>query len=112
MTTTVAPPATPALDAPRRIEHFEAPALGVTPAEQLRRIREQAPVFREWLRPSGRVSAFAARSLVPPPYPRRFGLWEACSLPLPYVWMTNRMFVVQWSDDGGRTRTLVAEPSD
>jgi glyoxylase-like metal-dependent hydrolase (beta-lactamase superfamily II) len=112
MTATLAPPPAPGLAAPRRIEHFEAPSLDATPAEQLRRIREQAPAFREWLRRSGTVTAFAARSLVTLPYPRRFGLWEACSLPLPYVWMTNRMFVVQWRDDTGRTRTLLAEPSD
>jgi len=112
MTTTVAPPAPPVLDAPRRIEHFEAASLDITPAEQLRRIRQQAPVFREWLRRSGTVTAFAARSLVTLPYPRRFGLWEACSLPLPYVWITNRMFVVQWRDADDRLRTLVAEPSD
>lgn len=113
MTATVTPPAPPALDhGLRRIDHFEAPSLEVTPAEQLRRIRRQAPEFREWLRHTGTATAFAARSLVTLPYPKRFGLWEACSLPLPYVWMTNRMFVVQWRDDGGRTRTLVAEPSD
>jgi len=115
VTTIATPPATPAtpdLAAPRPIEHFEEPSLGITPAEQLRRIREQAPRFREWLRGTGTVSAFAARSLVTLPYPKRFGLWEACSLPLPYMWMTNRMFVVQWRDQDGRTRTLVAEPSD
>jgi hypothetical protein len=57
------------------------------------------------------VDAFTARSLVTLPYPKRFGLWEACNVPVPYVWMTNRMFVVQWQEDG-RTRTLLAEPSD
>jgi hypothetical protein len=115
VTATLTPPVSPALPqapAPRRIEHFDEPSLDVTPAEQLRRIREQAPRFREWLRRTGTVSAFAARSLVTLPYPKRFGLWEACSLPLPYVWMTNRMFVVQWRDEGGHTRTLLAEPSD
>jgi hypothetical protein len=95
----------------RQIDHFDPPSLGVTPAEQLRAIRERAPEFREWLRSTGRVDAFAARSLVTLPYPKRFGLWEACSVPVPYVWMTNRMFVVQWEEDG-RTKTLLAEPSD
>ena len=106
MSTTLTPPAplTP-------IEHFDAPDLEATPSEQLRRIRATAPEFKEWFRATGTVLAFAARSLVTLPYPKRFGLWESCSLPVPYVWMTNRMFVVQW-EDGGRTRTLLAEPSD
>ncbi|HEV2757705.1 MAG TPA: hypothetical protein VG318_18240 [Actinomycetota bacterium] len=95
----------------RPVEHFDAPSLGTTPAEQLRAVRTRAPEFKEWFRSTGQVDAFAARSLVTLPYPKRFGLWEACSVPVPYVWMTNRMFVVQWKEEG-RTRTLLAEPSD
>jgi glyoxylase-like metal-dependent hydrolase (beta-lactamase superfamily II) len=90
---------------------FDPPSLDTTPAEQLRRIRERAPAFRDWFRETGRVTGFAARSLVTLPYPRRYALWEACRSPVPYVWMTNRMFVVRWEEEG-RTRTLVAEPSD
>lgn len=97
---------------PARIDHFEAPGLDVTPAAQLRAIRKQAPAFKEWFRSTGTVDFFAARSLVTLPYPKRFGLWEACNLPIPYVWMTNRMFVVQWKDEDGGTKTLLAEPSD
>ena len=94
-----------------RIDHFEAADLETTPAEQLRRIRAQAPMFVDWFRATGMVDAFAARSLVTLPYPRRFALWDACTSPVPYVWMTNRMLVVRWVE-GGRTRTLVANPSD
>src|SRR5205807_8681115 len=93
-------------------DHFDGPGLTTTPAAQLARIREQAPAFRAWFAATGRVDCLAARSLVTLPYPTRWALWEACSLRgLPYVWMTNRMFVVQWRDQG-RLRTLVAEPSD
>ena len=97
--------------APRAIDAFDPPTLETTPAEQLRRIRGQAPEFREWFRGTGRVTGFTARSLVTLPYPRRYALWEACRSPVPYVWMTNRMMVVQWEEEGG-IRTLVAEPSD
>ncbi len=100
------------VDSPTQVlEHFDGPALDATPAEQLRAIRRQAPVFKEWFLNTGQVGLLAARSLVTLPYPKRFGLWEACSVPVPYVWMTNRMFVVQWEEEG-RTRTLLAEPSD
>ena len=110
MTETLTPVAAPS--GPRLIEHFDPPGLAITPGEQLERIREQAPAFREWFRATGRVDCFAARSLVTLPYPTRWALWEACSLrALPYVWMTNRMFVVRWRESD-RVRTLVAEPSD
>lgn len=104
MTSTQIAPFTP-------IDHFEGPDLGSTPAAQLRRIRAEAPMFADWFRATGQVDLFAARSLVTLPYPRRFALWDACTAPVPYVWMTNRMFVIRWREDG-RTRTLLAEPSD
>jgi hypothetical protein len=38
---------------PRPIEHFDPPGLGITPAEQLDRIRVQAPEFKAWLKATG-----------------------------------------------------------
>ena len=112
MTTTLVPEASRPATATIPIDHFDGPGLTTTPAAQLARIREQAPAFRAWFAATGRVDCLAARSLVTLPYPTRWALWEACSLRgLPYVWMTNRMFVVQWRE-GRRTRTLIAEPSD
>lgn len=115
MTTTLIPlaPTAPAGE-PRlqRIDHFAGPGLSTTPAAQLAAIREQVPAFKEWFRSTGTVDCLASRSLVTLPYPTRWALWEACSMRgLPYVWMTNRMFIVQWHEEG-RLRTLIAEPSD
>jgi glyoxylase-like metal-dependent hydrolase (beta-lactamase superfamily II) len=104
-TTTLAAPFTSIAD------HLPLPSLDETPAAALRRIKEQAPAFREWFRGTGVLDAVATRGLVTLPYPRQFALWEASTSRLPYVWMTNRMFVVQWTEDD-RTKTLVAEPSD
>jgi glyoxylase-like metal-dependent hydrolase (beta-lactamase superfamily II) len=92
-------------------DRLPLPSLDETPAAALRRIREQAPEFREWFRETGVLTGVATRGLVTLPYPRQFALWEACTARTKYVWMTNRMFVVRW-EEGGRTRTLVAEPSD
>jgi hypothetical protein len=86
--------------------------LGETPASHLRSVRQMAPRIRETLQQSGVVNGFASRSLVTLPYPRHYGLWEACSVPVPYVFMTNRMFVVRYQDFEGVDRILVAEPSD
>ena len=92
-------------------EHLPVPTLDETPAAALRRVKAQAPEFREWFRQTGVLDAVATRSLVTLPYPRQFALWEASTSKVPYVWMTNRMFVVRWQA-GGRTWTLLAEPSD
>ena len=105
MTTTALPTFTPIED------RLPVPTLDETPAAALRRIKEQAPEFREWFRSTGVLTGLATRSLVTLPYPTKFALWEASTSRLPYIWMTNRMFVAQWQEDG-RTRTLVAEPSD
>ncbi|MBC7643946.1 MAG: hypothetical protein H7123_02390, partial [Thermoleophilia bacterium] len=95
------------------LDWFDEPDLDVTPAAQLREIREQAPRFREWFRTTGVATAFQSRSLITLPYLKRYGLYEACTVPVPYVWFTNRMFIVQWKDAAtDKTKTLLAEPTD
>lgn len=93
------------------VEHLAPPRLDETPAAALRRLRDEVPAFKEWFRATGTVTAFASRDLVTLPYPKQFGLWEACTAPTKFVWMTNRLMVVQWRE-GERLRTLLAEPSD
>ncbi|MCW2950278.1 MAG: hypothetical protein JWN41_1291 [Thermoleophilia bacterium] len=102
----------PALTEPVAIDHFALPTFETTPAAQLRAIREVAPVFQQWLRGTGQATTFAARSLITVPYPVKYGFYEACTAPVPYVWFVNRMFVVQWHDANGALRTLLYEPSD
>ncbi len=94
------------------IDHFDGPTLDITPAAQLRAIREQAPEFKQWFRATGQATAFAARSLITAPYPTKYALYEACSSKAPYVWFVNRLFVVQWKEADGTLRTMLAEPSD
>jgi glyoxylase-like metal-dependent hydrolase (beta-lactamase superfamily II) len=106
MTTTALPTGFQSID-----DRLPLPTLDETPAAALRRVKAQAPEFREWFRQTGTLQAVATRSLVTLPYPREFALWEACTARTKFVWMTNRMFVVQWQE-GGHTRTLLAEPSD
>jgi hypothetical protein len=106
MTTTSLPTGFTSID-----EHLPFPTLDETPAAGLRRVKEEAPRFREWFRETGTLTGVATRGLVTLPYPKLFAFGEACTARTKFVWMTNRMFVVQWQEDG-RTRTLVAEPSD
>ena len=78
---------------------------------QLRRVEEAAAAFRRDFAATGTPTSVTTHDLVTLPYPTRFGLWMAAATPSPYLSITNRMLVVRW-DEGGRTRTLVFEPSD
>ncbi len=98
---------------PEPIDVFAGPTLSRPPLEELRELPERAEAFRERLRASGTVDAFWSRPLVTLPYLRRYGLYEACTVPVPYIWFTNRVFIVQWTDPSdGELRTLLAEPTD
>lgn len=45
------------------------------------------------------------------PYPTKYGLRDACRLPIPYIHILNRLFVVQFPTPEG-TKTLLVEPLD
>lgn len=81
------------------------------PGAQLELLRAAAPRFREWFKAQGQVTAFRSYDLITLPYPVRFGLWRAAATPAPYLWFTNRMFIVQWRTQG-RIWTLLNEPTD
>ena len=52
------------------IDHLPLPSLDETPAAALRRIKAQAPEFREWFRGTGVLDTVVTRGLVTLPYPR------------------------------------------
>jgi hypothetical protein len=53
------------------IDHFGTVDLDEAPSRALERTREVTPAFREWLRRTGMVDLFSARSLVTQPVPDR-----------------------------------------
>lgn len=57
------------------------------------------------------VRYYGSFSLVRVPYPTRYALLNACSVPTPFVHILNRVFVMQVDTDQG-LKTLVASPSD
>ena len=81
------------------------------PGATLAAIREAAPDLKAEIRRSGVPDGVATCDLITLPYPTKFGLWRSGSSPAPFLWITNRMLVVQWQEQG-RTRTLLWEPSD
>jgi len=89
-------------------EPLPAPA-GVDRRAAVVRCGEQ---IRERVLASGRVRKLRSFELARFPYPTRYGLRDALSLPLPYLCLANRVFVVRFDDLAGRMRTLLVSPSD
>jgi hypothetical protein len=82
------------------------------PGAALDRIPVCAREFRAELYATGTPDSVDTHDLITLPYPTRFGLWRASMSPAPFVSITNRMLIVRWTDEGGRRRTLLFEPSD
>jgi glyoxylase-like metal-dependent hydrolase (beta-lactamase superfamily II) len=82
------------------------------PGAELPAIREAAGDVRAAILASGMPTAIRSCDLITLPYPTRFGLWRAAKTPSPYLWFTNRLFVVQWDDPDGRRCTLLWGPTD
>ncbi len=103
-------PLTPLMEA--RDVRPDGPLGRTPPGAELAALREAVPDLRAALIASGTPSGVATCDLITLPYPTSFGLWRAGNVKSPFLWITNRMLVVQWPDEDGRTRTLLWEPSD
>jgi len=82
-----------------------------TPQDRLRAVRRGAHELRERLASAPPVRFFRSFDLVKVPYPTKYALREACSLPVPFVHILNRLFVVQVDTPDG-VKTLLGEPLD
>ncbi len=83
-----------------------------TPAERRRALVKAAQAVRERFVAGGIVEGLTSHELVRFPYPSRYGLRDALSLPLPFLCLANRVFVVKYLDFQGVRRVLVVSPSD
>ncbi len=57
------------------------------------------------------VTFFKSAGLARVPYPTRYALRDACSVPTPFVHILNRLFIVELPFQG-ETKTLLFSPSD
>lgn len=94
-----------------QIPHFEEAHEVENPGKQLQLIKEAVPSFKSWFKETGMASAFHSFDLIKIPYPTKYGLWRAGKSPVPFIWFTNRLFIVQW-EAKGRTWTLLNEPTE
>lgn len=81
------------------------------PDDRLRAVRRAAEAFHERMSSVPSVPFFRSTTLVRAPYPTRYALRDACSVPTPFVHIVNRLFVVQLRD-GDTTKTALLSPSD
>src|SRR5699024_3012885 len=95
----------------QQIGHFVEAHEDDNPGKQLQRIKAAIPGFKEWFKATGKATAFHSFDLIKIPYPKKYGLWRAGKSPVPFIWFTNRMFIVQWEAEG-RTWTLLNEPTE
>lgn len=90
---------------------FDGARVALGPADRLRHVRARARTFREEFLDDAPVRFYATRGLVRVPYPRKYGLRDACTVPTPFVHILNRLFVIRFDSAEG-TRTLLFSPSD
>lgn len=95
----------------QEIPHYVEAHNEQNPGKQLQKIKKAIPEFKTWFKNTGKATAFHSCDLILAPYPTKYGLFRAGTSPTPFIWFTNRMFIVQWEAQG-RTWTLLNEPTE
>ncbi len=82
-----------------------------TPQVRLDEVRQGSLKLREKLLSMDQVVFYKTCDLIRAPYPTRYGLLNAYSMPTPFMHILNRLFIVQYRAASG-IRTLLFSPSD
>ena len=94
----------------RSVPEFEGVRKVWPRGARLEAIREAARAFSERFAAGPTVEAVRTFDLAAGAYHTRFAFGGAVSVPVPYVFILNRLVVVQYRDFEGALRTLVWEP--
>ncbi|MEQ9366084.1 MAG: hypothetical protein RIF32_17705, partial [Leptospirales bacterium] len=81
------------------------------PRVRLEDTRKAAHRLRDKLSSGPRAAYYRTFDLIRAPYPTKYGLLNAFSLPTPFMHILNRLFVVQYESSAG-LKTLLFSPSD
>lgn len=95
----------------RPLPHFWGTRDAAGPAVRLEAVKKAARRFREDFLKGAPVPYYRSFDLIRVPYPTRYALRDACSVPVPFIHIVNRMIVVQFKTGGG-LKTLLVGPSD
>lgn len=110
---------TPANEVARQHDHFgfvAVPELDNTrqdphPQTRLATARKAAQAFRERMLAAPHAVFYRSMDLVRVPYPTRYGLLNATTVPTPLLHIFNRIFIIQFNTREG-LKTLLFSPSD
>lgn len=83
-----------------------------TAAQRLDALLEAGAAFRERFASAEPVYAVATAELSTLPYPTHLAFWGAARLPSPYVFLRNRMHVVQFINERDELNTLLVNPHE
>ncbi len=95
----------------RPLGHFRGARDASGPAQRLEAVKKACRRFREDFLKGSPVPYYRSFDLIRVPYPTRYALRDACSVPVPLIHIVNRMIVVQLKTEGG-LKTLLVGPSD
>jgi len=93
------------------IDHFVGTRDHTSPGDRRRAIVKAAHRLHEQLSSAPPVRYYRSCNIVRAPYPTKYALRDACSLPHPYIHILNRLFVVQYETSDG-VKTLLVSPTD
>jgi hypothetical protein len=95
----------------RYLDHFDKTRDSTHPASRLQAVRAAANKFREEMLSSPVARFYQTVDLIRVPYPTKYGLLNACTVPTPFMHILNRLFIVQFDSPTG-LKTMLFSPSD
>ncbi len=94
-----------------RISHFDKARDSSFPQTRLAEVKKAALKLREEMLTGKQADYYRTVSLIRVPYPTKYGLLNATSVPTPLMHILNRLFVVRFNTKDG-LKTLLFSPSD
>lgn len=95
----------------RYLDHFDRTRDSNHPSTRLSAVRAAALTLREELLGGKPARYYQTVDLIRVPYPTKYGLLNACTVPTPFMHILNRLFIVQFDSPTG-PKTLLFSPSD
>ncbi|WP_338809636.1 hypothetical protein V6667_04315 [Neisseria leonii] len=91
--------------------HFGGTRDAAAPMQRVDNVKEAAKDFRHTMLGHPKVLFYKSIELIRIPYPSKYAYLNAFRLPVPYIHICNRLFVIQFDSSEG-VKTLLVSPSD
>lgn len=93
------------------VSHFKSARDAAKPLDRVEDVRAAAEDFRKTMLANPKVKFYKTFELIRIPYPSKYGYLNAFALPIPYIHICNKLFVIQFDSEEG-LKTLLVSPSD